>query len=54
VFPPPSRGGTMLNKEQKVQECDATDDDSSTEAGFITRNKKTINKNIWQILNQMK
>ena len=24
----------MLNKEKKVEECDATDDDSSTEVGI--------------------
>ncbi|MEI9942854.1 MAG: hypothetical protein WDN26_01405 [Chitinophagaceae bacterium] len=27
----------MLSKEQKVQECDATDDDSSSGAGLIMR-----------------
>jgi hypothetical protein len=40
----------MLSKEQEVEECDATDDDSSTEAGntiatnFIKelKNKKTF------------
>jgi len=27
-----------MNSEQKVQECDARDDDSSTEAGDIKNN----------------
>jgi hypothetical protein len=32
----------LLNSEQKVQECDATDDDSSTTAG-LKKNYKAYN-----------
>jgi hypothetical protein len=37
----------MLNKEQEDEECDATDDDSSTEAGIkiVFINGKINNRN---------
>jgi hypothetical protein len=42
----------MLNYGQKVQECDATDDDSSTTAGLQKKQHTKPNMTAWETLLQ--